>query len=62
MTIEIYNAAKTLREKIQYLEAKQNQIKSMSSRSCDDDFNTLRQLAFGCEDAIKTLENEFFEL
>lgn len=60
MTKENFKIAKTLREQIQHFEVKQTQIRSMKEREGDEDFNTLRQLAFdGCEFAIRTLENEF---
>lgn len=63
MEKETFKTAQIIREKIQHFEVKKLQIKNMQERNNDEDFNTLRQLAFdGCQFAITTLENEFERL
>ena len=63
MTKENYQIAKSLREKISHFEVKLTQIRLMKEREDDEDFNTLRQLAFdGCDFVRSTLEKEFEKL
>jgi hypothetical protein len=63
MEKKTYEIAKRLRDQIQHFEVKQTQIRNITEREGDTDFNMLRQLAYdGCQFAINHLEKEFQEL
>ncbi len=63
MTIETYNQAKFLQDKLTHLSIKKLQVEKMRKRTDDEEFNNLRELAHDaiCY-AISKLERDFNNL